>query len=338
MPHTHHEAEFVYQEDSGHNVFRGGTITQGFDALDDKEYLLQRYKYYGEHPQAKTMSFEEHLVSLDNIINTHAARKATREAPASSPATLRSPVQDPREASTPCIISNGQGEDDSQGDENTRSDDGGQQQSSALSFEDFASSSQFLGASSRKRKAPHIQPAASSSCKKRRGSAFLRGPLSSSAGEPGPVDKDFAAARRAERFRTDTAIKFEAAFRKIAEPRERRLNRPRASKKSSYSDDLTNAPMKREATGEWESESESKVDRESDVDREIVLAQAQIAKNPPGPFNTGKDMTQTNLKMTRGNNPLLKGKGVPWTANAIRIFNSQNHHGDRAQGDARREY
>lgn len=73
--------EYMAEAKHRRNAFRNGTVTEGFKMLSDEDYLVQRFKYYGEHSQAKTMSFEEYLDSLDNIITVHAARKAEREAP-----------------------------------------------------------------------------------------------------------------------------------------------------------------------------------------------------------------------------------------------------------------
>lgn len=82
---------------------------------------------------------------------------------------------------------------------------------------------------------------------------------------------------------------------------ERRLKQIHAAKKSSDSDNQNDVSDKREETSEDESD--------FDIDREILQVQAQIAKNPLGPFNTGNHMTQTKLKMTRGNNPSSNNQG-----------------------------
>lgn len=40
----------------------------GFNALSDEEYFIQRYKYYSTHQDAADMTFEEHLEDLDLLI------------------------------------------------------------------------------------------------------------------------------------------------------------------------------------------------------------------------------------------------------------------------------
>lgn len=46
------------------------TMIDGFKALSDEKYFIQRYKYYSTHEDAVSMTFEEHLEDLDLLIKS----------------------------------------------------------------------------------------------------------------------------------------------------------------------------------------------------------------------------------------------------------------------------
>lgn len=53
-------------------------MVEGFEMMIPDEYLIHRYKYYSKHPKAEHMSFEDHLKSIDRLIEKHDAAAAKK--------------------------------------------------------------------------------------------------------------------------------------------------------------------------------------------------------------------------------------------------------------------
>lgn len=64
---------------------RHSTMIDGFKALSDEKYFIQRYKYYSTHVDAVSMTFEEHLEDLDLLIKSQSeGRRQGRRAEGTS--------------------------------------------------------------------------------------------------------------------------------------------------------------------------------------------------------------------------------------------------------------
>ena len=75
---THPHSSSTLPQPSAKFAKRNLGMVDGFNNMNDDQYFLHRYQYYSTHPSGQMMSFEQHLESLDRLIERHNHKSGQR--------------------------------------------------------------------------------------------------------------------------------------------------------------------------------------------------------------------------------------------------------------------